>query len=130
MNVIDLDHHTPSDQLWGHFRVQEIDSPQIKLIGWALGRTAQVKQIEIISHGDVIARTALDRPRPDIAEEFPTTPAAATCGFEITIEALGDGENRLQIQALLDDRSEAQLGMVRVASPRRRWWAGLFGRGT
>lgn len=128
LQVEGLSNVLPNDRLWGSFRVKGVAGSRLELIGWVLGIAEEVSKVEIVSEGAVIAATEPSLPRNEIAEQFPERKSAATCGFELTIEAQGRGKSRLELRAALEDGGEAPMGEVRVSTPGRRW-AGIFRRG-
>jgi len=117
----------PNDDLWGSFKVKNVDGSRLELIGWALGTSSEVARIEIVAGDTVVASIAPSLPRAEVAQEFPDRESAASCGFEVAMEANGKGQSTLVVRAVLDDGSEAPLGEVRVVAPGRRW-GGVFRR--
>lgn len=127
ITVSEIVHLTPSDELRGHFRIEQSGST-LEVIGWALGSTAPVDQISVVAGGKVVARSPVVLERPDIGEAFPELEGADTCGFKLTLEPLGDGRSSLIVQAELQDGKSVPLGELQVeTAPRRR--KGLFGFG-
>jgi hypothetical protein len=111
----------PSSDLWGSFKVKDSEGSRLELIGWVLGAKEDVSRVEIVADGRVVASIAPSLPRAEVGAEFPDRPAAASCGFEVTIEAKGKGTSRLTVQAVLEGGAEAPMGEVRVVAPARRW---------
>jgi hypothetical protein len=119
--IVDVVHTTPNELLKGHFRVEKRDEGVLELIGWALGERSQVARIEVRCGDAAIAASEPSVKRPDIAEAFEDRPEAGACGFEIAIEAQGEGESHLELEAQLEDGTATPLGALRVKAPRRRW---------
>ncbi len=129
VRVSELVHSAPNDHVRGRFRVEPSES-KLDLIGWALGVDSPVVRVEVVSNGEVVARTSPVIERPDIAQAFPDVPGAATAGFKLAIEpAAGRGQSRLQLQAALEDGRSAPLGELEVTASRGRRRRGLFRRG-
>lgn len=126
VQVLETAHSAPNERVRGNFRVAQADST-LELVGWALGLGSPVVQLEVISNGEVVARTPPVIERPDIAEAFPGVAGAGTCGFQIAIEPSGRGESRLTVQVALKDGERAPLGELRVKTAHRRR-RGLFRR--
>ena len=123
ITVEDLKVAMPNDDLWGSFRVKSIEGDRLELIGWTIGIHHEVRQIELISDGAVVASVVPALERPDLVEAFADRDVS-TAGFEIAIAATGRGKSRLTLQALLADGSRGALGTVTVT--KRRGWSGLF----
>jgi hypothetical protein len=121
VKVEELSSTLPNPELWGSFKVKNAAGNRLELIGWALGRQAEVEQIQILAGGRVIASTRPDKPRPEVAGQMPDRPTASTCGFEVTVEAAGKGRSRLELRALLEGGGESSLGELRVIAPAGRW---------
>jgi hypothetical protein len=125
--VVDLIHATPSELLKGHFRVEKRTPGLLALVGWALGERSRATRIEVRCGEELIAESELTVKRPDIAQAF-DRPDAATCGFEIVVEAQGDGESRLRLETQLEEGGPTPLGEVLVRASQSRWRT-LFRRG-
>jgi hypothetical protein len=121
VEIIEVLHHTPTDHLKGHFRVEIREGGVLGLIGWVLGEQSQVVEVEVRAGTDVIASSAPGIERPDIAGAFPETPEARRSGFAILIEAQGSGESHLMVDGHQEDGTVSPIGEIRVKAPRRRW---------
>jgi SAM-dependent methyltransferase len=127
ITVSEIVHLTPSDDLRGHFRIEQ-SGTTLELIGWALGSHAPVHQISVVAGGKVVARTPVVLERPDIGQAFPELEGADTCGFTMTLEPMGGGRSNLLVQAEFQDGSAAPLGELQVETAQRRR-KGRFGFG-
>lgn len=107
----------PTPNLWGAFRVKSSEGNRLELVGWALGAASEVKEIEVLAGGSVVGSAAPNIARADLAEEFPDRRSASTCGFEVALEALGNGESSLELRAILEDGTEVAMGEIRVLAP-------------
>lgn len=125
ITVSDIVHLTPSDDLRGHFRIEQSGST-LELIGWALGSKVPVDQVSVVTGGKVVARSPAVLERPDIGQAFPEVEGADTCGFKLALEPLGDGRSYLLVQAELQGGEAVPLGELQVETARRRR-KGLFG---
>jgi predicted SAM-dependent methyltransferase len=119
VQIVEMVHATPSDQLRGHFRVEQGNSG-LELVGWVLGSDSPVIGVEVLSGGEVVASTAPVIERPDIAEVFPGVEGADTCGFQLAIAPSGKGRSRLELRATLKDGEHAPLGELEVATTQER----------
>lgn len=126
LQIVEMVHATPSDQLYGHFRVEQGDSA-LELVGWVLGSGLPVVGVEVLSGGEVVASTSPVIERPDIAEEFPNLVGSDTCGFQLAIAPSGKGRSRLELRATLEDGEHAALGELEVETKQERR-KGFFGR--
>jgi hypothetical protein len=111
----------PAPEVWGSFKVLEVQGSRLELFGWALGKSAEVDRVEVLAGGSVIATGALDVPRDDVARHHPDRQSAATCGFRVVIEAKGKGRSELELRAVLEDGTPVKMGAVSVLAPARRW---------
>jgi hypothetical protein len=127
LKVEDLQSVLPSPELWGSFKVKGVEGNRLELIGWVLGRDSEVTRVEIVARGQVVATARPEKPRPEVAEQMSERPTAATCGFEIMVEGSGKGQSVLELRAILEDESQAQMGQMRAVVPPQRW-AGLLRR--
>ena len=121
LQVEDVSSTLPADGAWGAFKVLSVEQARLELFGWVLGKAAEVDRVEILAGGTVIATTAPDVPREDLAKLHPGRESAATCGFRVVIEAKGKGKSELQLRAVLEDETAVPMGSVRVNAPPRRW---------
>src|SRR5688572_5584924 len=79
------------ESLWGaHLNIQaaQLSEYNITVRGWALGRAAPVKQIQIRSGGLVVAAGKTDVKRPNVAQQFPEATGADMAGFHIEVNTL------------------------------------------
>jgi SAM-dependent methyltransferase len=127
VRILEMTHADADEKVRGHFRVEQVDA-RLELIGWAVGIDLPVAQVEVVSDGDVVARTPPVAERPDIGAAFPDVAGAATSGFQLTIEPSGAGVSRLEVQVALADGAAVPLGELQVETARRRR-KGLFRRG-
>lgn len=127
ITVSEIVHLTPSDDLRGHFRIEQ-SGTTLELIGWALGANTPVHQVSVVAAGKVVARSPVVLERPDIGHAFPEIEGADTCGFTMTLEPMGDGRSSLLVQAEFQDGSATPLGELQVETAQRRR-KGIFGFG-
>ena len=111
----------PDASLWGDFRVSSVEGSRLDILGWALGATTEVARVEVLAGGSVIASTTPSLARVDLAEKMPDRSSAATCGFQVMIEAEGKGRSTLELRAVLDDETAVSMGKILVYAPARRW---------
>jgi predicted SAM-dependent methyltransferase len=126
LQIVELTHSTPNDQLRGHFRVEQ-EGTTLQLIGWVLGLGPAVVGVEVLADTEVVAGTSPVIERPDIAEAFPDVSGADTCGFQLAMEPSGKGRSQLELRATLEDGEHAPIGQLEVTTSRGRR-KGLFRR--
>ncbi len=121
LQIDDVSSVLPTPELWGSFKILGVEKTRLELFGWVLGKTVEVERVEVLAGGAVIASSALDVPRQDLAELHPGRESAATCGFRVVIEAKGKGRSELELRAVLEDGTPVTMGAIRVFAPARRW---------
>lgn len=121
LQIEDVSCTLPASEAWGAFKVLGVEKSRLELFGWVLGKTAEVDRVEILAGDQVIATTAPNVPREDIARLHPGRESAASCGFRVVIEAKGKGRSELRLRAVLEDETPVAMGVVRVLAPARRW---------
>lgn len=119
LQIAELTHSTPNDQVRGHFRVEQVGAT-LQIIGWVLGSGSAVVGVEVLAGTEVVASTSPVIERPDIAEAFPDVSGAETCGFQLGIEPSGDGSSHLELRATLEDGQHAPIGRLEVTTSRGR----------
>jgi hypothetical protein len=103
----------------GHFNVKGIVDNKLQIVGWAFARYGYVSAIEVKSQGMMVANTVPRLRRPDVGEAFPAVDAAGTSGFQLVIEAQGEGRSTLEIEAVLSDGARLPLGSIAVCVGKR-----------
>lgn len=88
------------------------------LAGWALAAGKPVLGVELLHHGNVVARAPVGLPRADIAELHPSLPHAGSCGFELTLELPPSPEAvGLEARAVLDPMSRVPIARLAARRP-------------
>lgn len=118
----------PRPELWGAIRVKDAQAGRLELVGWVLAPRAEVEAVELATGGSVVAATAPGLPRADVAAEFPDRPEAANCGFELAVEAQGEGRSDLEIEAVLSDGRRISIGEVSVSATASQSLVARFAR--
>jgi len=121
LQIDDVTSVLPTTEVWGSFKVLGVEESRLELFGWVLGKSSEVERVEVLSDHSVIASSALDVRREDLAELHPGRDSAATCGFRVVIEAKGKGRSELELRAVLEDGTPVRMGAIRVLAPARRW---------
>jgi hypothetical protein len=119
ITVEDLRVTMPNDDLWGSFRVKSAEGERLALIGWTIGIQSDVRQIELVSKGAVVASVTPELERPDLADVHPDRDVSS-CGFEIAIAATGRGQSQLELEAALANGRRGHRGTLTVTM-HRRW---------
>jgi hypothetical protein len=115
-------HPCPVDQLHGAF----LDVPGVgtyrdryvlPLVGWALGRASRAASVEVVHGGEVVLRSPICHPRPDIGDAFPDVAGAHTSGFRAELNALRLRQSfELLVRIVLED--EVTLGLATIRGER------------
>lgn len=121
LQIDDVFSALPTPEVWGSFKILEVQDSRLELFGWVLGKTGEVDRVEVLAAGSVIAETVLNVPREDLAKLHPERESAATCGFRVVIEAKGKGRSELELRAILEDETAVTIGTVSVLAPAGRW---------
>jgi hypothetical protein len=86
---------------------------ELMLRGWVLPEGEPALAVEVLHEGNVVARAALELPRPEIAAEHEDLPGAAACGFQCRLPlGAAEGEVELEVRAVLDPISRVSLATV------------------
>jgi hypothetical protein len=87
------------------------------VFGWVVPREGSVSLVRIYGEDRVIAETPLNRPRPDVAAAFPSTPLAVNAGFRVGVELASlPPDGTVHVEAVLSDGVHAPLGSVHIRS--------------
>jgi Glycosyl transferase family 2 len=108
----------------------ELHPRDLTLRGWVLPEAAPALAVEFVVDGSVVGRTPVDRVRPDVEEVHGDLPHASNSGFEyrldaaavqkgmtLTIRAVLDPVNRVQIADLEARRKKVDADAVTVVIP-------------
>jgi len=94
-----------------------LESNELTVAGWVVGRTSPVLSIELRNRGGDTWRAPVSLPRPDIAAALPDVAAAASCGFHTTLDLLDFLQNApLLIQAVHEDGKVTAMAEVQLRS--------------
>lgn len=86
----------------------------LRIVGWAVGACSPAREVEVVAEREVVGRTAVDVPRPRVAERFAAQPGAEAAGFDLRLEPSGTGISELLVQAVLDDGSRVPIALIRI----------------
>ena len=90
----------------------ETDADRFLLDGWVLGQRRPAVAIEVRHGATLVARIAVEQPRPDVAADH--LGALESCGFRGSVSLVGLGPDvKLDVRAILDGGESASLAMVR-----------------
>jgi len=90
----------------------------LALAGWVLAEEKPVMGVELLHRGHVVARAAVDLPRPDIAEAHPAVPHARSCGCQLDLELAANGEEiELEARAVLDPLDRVPIAKLTARRP-------------
>ena len=99
----------------------QLPARNVQIVGWALGREIPAVAAEAWCEGSLVARSAVDIPRPDLELAFPGAPGAATGGFRLAPPLFGlAGAVEIEVRAVLADQRRVPIATVRG---RRLWRA-------
>lgn len=110
----------------GPVRGMRVQDGPLRVVGWAVGERAPVREVEVVCDGEVVGRASVDVARPRVAERFAGVAGAERAGFDLGLEPSGRGISELAVEAVLGDGSRAPLATVRVDVQRRRALSRLF----
>jgi hypothetical protein len=91
-----------------------LDSDTFHVVGWVLGRSSLAITVEILQDGTIVQSSPLDVQHPDIVAAFPDASGAEQSGFRTTVAVSDPGNNKLIVQALLQDESRVPLGVIQA----------------
>src|SRR5688500_2303865 len=76
----------------------------VSVIGWVLGRSAPVSEVEVMLQDTVLRKVTRFSARPDVARAFPGAPGSDACQFAVAVGVLGlPPEFVLGFRAMLRD---------------------------
>ena len=104
-----------------------VEDGPLRVVGWAVGDRAAVREVEVVSEHQVVGKALVDIPRPGVADRFPGVAGADKAGFDLKLEPSGKGISELLVTAVLDDGSRSAIGTIRVDVTRRGMLSRLFG---
>lgn len=104
-----------------------IEDGPIRVVGWAVGERAAVREVEVVSEHKIVGKAPVDIPRPGVADRFTGVAGADKAGFDLRLEPSGRGISELLVTAVLDDGSRCAIGTIRVDVTRRGMLSRLFG---
>jgi hypothetical protein len=104
-----------------------VEGSPLRVVGWAVGRSSPVASVEVVSDQKIVGKSAVDIPRPGVAEKFAGVPGASAAGFDLKLEPSGKGVSELLINAVLDDGSRSPIATIRVDVTRQGVLSRLFG---
>jgi SAM-dependent methyltransferase len=131
IQVVDISEGQPENGLRkGHLDSptvgMELDSNELKIVGWAVGREKPVESVEVLAAGEVIATAPVSIERPGVAGAYPDTPGAEHAGFRLVVEGSGEGRHELTVRALVDGE-RAPIASIVLEIRRRGLLSRLFG---
>jgi hypothetical protein len=84
--------------------------------GWAIGRIAPARELQVLLDGALLHRTPVDRQRLDVADVFPAEPDAPSSGFRLRLGLLGlPPIADLELCIALADGSPLHIGTITVS---------------
>jgi hypothetical protein len=104
----------------------ELESNEMKIVGWAVGGQEPVSTVEVLASGQVIAAAPLEIERPGVASAYPDTPGAVRAGFRLVVQGSGEGRHELAVRAVVDGE-HAPIGSIVLEIRRRGLFSRLFG---
>jgi hypothetical protein len=123
MAVIEIQDIRPSEadreRLWGFHidlpkRGTRVDVYAIQVGGWVVGRESPAVAIELVYENVSIRQDPICMLRPDVVAKYPEVSKYEKCGFWLATGTLGIApEFELRIDAVLEDKSRATLGVIR-----------------
>ena len=102
----------------------ELDPDALKIVGWAVGKEARVKAVEIVADGEVVATAPVEIERPGVARAYESVPGADRAGFRLVVQGSGEGRHELKIRGVVDGGEAVAVGSILLEIRR----SGLLGR--
>lgn len=68
---------------------EEIDSYSFLVKGWVLGNRLTIKEVKLVCENIILQSTQVDKPRPDVAQQYPKSLNSEKSGFSVAISVLG-----------------------------------------
>jgi hypothetical protein len=114
LQIDDVVYSGTKGEVQGLFKA-EAAAGRLRIFGWAFAQERAVAAIEVLADGKVVATAETGIPRPDVGEQFDGIPAAATSGFEVVVEAEGEGRSELEVEAVTGSGDRHALGRLEVS---------------
>jgi glycosyltransferase involved in cell wall biosynthesis/peptidoglycan/xylan/chitin deacetylase (PgdA/CDA1 family) len=87
-------------------------SEDTEIVGWVLGREANVDSLELVHSDQVIQRESVGSYRPDVGAAFPQAPEGRWSGFRFRLDAPSEIA-KIELLAVLDNRQRVPLATIR-----------------
>jgi hypothetical protein len=89
------------------------DTYALQIAGWAIGRAAPIRAIEVACDGAVVAHAPVLAPRPDVAQAHPDCAGADRSGFALVVNVLRlPLRFELEVRVVHEDGTAALLGRI------------------
>lgn len=106
-----------------------LDAPQVGkcgavllVSGWLIGREAAATSVDVEQAGEVIATTAVDFSRPDVAKAYPNITNAESCGFQIPLDFMSlSAPIDITLIAYFEDGLSAKVGEIKANTRSKRY---------
>lgn len=115
IEIADVRYAAMEGGLQGFFRA-EARADRLRIFGWAFARDDLVSVIEVHAAGEVVATAKTGISRPDVGDRFEDVAAAADSGFDVTVEADGEGRSELEVEAVVASGDRHPLGTIAVSA--------------
>jgi len=129
VEIADVSIQPDPDLLGGHLdrpvTGATTDAHTVEFSGWAIGDTAPVVAVELVTGGRTFRRVPVGLPRPDLEQAFPGATGAGAAGFSADVSLVGGpAEQTIEVRAVLKDQRRSAIGSIRARS---RWRETLDG---
>lgn len=99
-----------------------LDGPQagqflegLTIDGWVIGAQSPARQLEIVYNGEIIQKSEIDLPRPDVAKAYSHIPNIENTGFRALVDINRlPPEIELFVRVILEDGELVLLGKVKL----------------
>jgi SAM-dependent methyltransferase len=105
----------------------QLDSSDLKIIGWAVGREKPVESVEVLAGGSLVAKAPLTIARPGVANAYEGVPGAARAGFRVIVQGSGEGRHELTVRGVLEGEERVLIGTIALEIQRPGLLARMFG---
>jgi hypothetical protein len=90
---------------------QTADEAVVRVVGWAIGRSAPAVAVEVVSGDRVLLTAPLRTARPDLQSAFPQAPEAGMAGMAVDLDTSGlPKEFEVVLRAVLKNDERIQIG--------------------
>jgi hypothetical protein len=103
-------------------RGRQLDRPKsstsgrsLEFLGWVMPKAGAIARVEVVANDGLVATTALNHLRPDLASAFPDVPDAEHAGFRVVVALDRAPKNgHVHVRAVLENGVHVPVASVLV----------------